>query len=110
MLACDRTVTLVRYAEGVYTCTAISGVSVYSKIETTVQNKGMTAAEVMKIRIPVGVLPKGYMPQCGDFVILDAMAASISSRAELEAYCYASVLAVADNRRGGLPHVAVVCG
>lgn len=110
MLACDRTVTLVRYADGAYTCTTISGVSVYAKIETAVQDKGMVAAEVAKIRIPEKALPDGYMPRNGDFVILSGAVESIGSRAELEQYAYTSVLAVADNRRGGLPHVAVVCG
>ena len=110
MLACDRTVTAVHYADGAYKCSVLHGVSIYDRIETAVQDKGMVAAEALKIRIPERVLPVGFMPECGDFVIIDAVVDSIGSRAELEQYRYASVLAVADNRRGGLPHVAVMCG
>lgn len=109
MLACDRTVTLVHYDGEAYACTAIGGVSVYAKIETAVQDKGMVAAEVTKIRIPEENLPAGCMPQNGDFVILSGVVESIGGRAELEQYAYASVMAVADNRRGGLPHIALVC-
>lgn len=111
MLACDKTVTLVRLNESGegYSCMTIAGVSWYGKTVVAVQDRGLTAADEVKVRIPVDSLPEGVMPATGDFIVLGAVA-SVAKQSELDAHTHAKVLGVGDNRRGRLPHVAVIAG
>ena len=83
-LACTELVTLVHHVKtadsDLYVCYPIQGVSWYAKTETAVTGDGAKAVNVYKVRIPEAVL-KGST--------------------------YFQITAVADNRRGTLPHVAV---
>lgn len=107
MLGADQTITVVHCDDEGYTCTPINGVSVFSKVEHTVSDKGILAAEVVKIRIPLAAVPEP-LPEAGDFVVF-APVESIEGRADLERYDYASIVGVGDNRRGRLPHIRLVC-
>lgn len=104
------TVTLVRCDGERYTCTPIDGVSWFEKVKMAVQDKGLTAARVVTVRIPEAQLPEGVMPKVDDFLVKGRVAA-VSSRADLAAYTYAVAIGVGDNRRGtALRHVVVTCG
>lgn len=111
MLACGKTVTLVRLNESGegYNCSTIEGVSWHSKTQIEVKDRGVVAGNVVKVRIPAANLPEGLMPQTGDFLVLGE-AKAITKQAELAGYVHAKVLGVGNNLRGGLPHVAVTCG
>lgn len=109
MLACDKTITVVRYAEEVYTCTTIQGVSWFEKLQVTVQDKSLAAANTFTVRIPAGQLPAGFLPRTEDKVVLGAVTAPITKPADLAAFHYFTVKGVGDNRRGlgRRPHVVV---
>lgn len=109
MLACDKTITVVRYADEAYTCTAIEGVSWFEKLQVSVKDKGLTAANTFTIRIPAARLPAGFQPQTEDKVVLGEVTAPISKPGDLAAYHYFTVKGVGDNRRGPgrRPHVVV---
>lgn len=109
MLACDKTITVVRYADEVYTPTVIQGVSWFEKLQVAVQDKGLAAANTFTVRIPAGQLPAGFLPQTEDKVVLGVVTAPITKPADLTAYHYFTVKGVGDNRRGPgrRPHVVV---
>lgn len=110
MLFCTETVTFARLSgegEG-YVCTVIEGVSRFWKTEAKLQQRGVSGAAALKIRIPADALPEGFMPEPGDLALPGAVSA-LMRRAELAELPHAKVTGVADNRRGGLPHVAVSC-
>lgn len=110
MLACDKMVTLVRCDGMTFTCMMIEGVSWFDKRIAAIQEKGLAVANEVKIRIPAANLPPGVMPRVGDVVVLGAVDQPIARPADMDSYRHAKVLAVGDNRRGRLPHVAVSCG
>ena len=109
MLACDETITLVRYDGEAYNCTIIEGVSWFCKTQLSVQDSGVVAADVVTVRIPENHLPEGVMPEVGDFMVHGEVL-QVDKRADLEAYTYASVVGVGDNRRGILRRHVVVTG
>lgn len=107
MLACDRIVTVVHYDGENYVPTVIEGVSVHQKVEHTVSDRGKAAAVVATIRIPETALPE-RLPEAGDFVVFDR-AEEIADRRAIEQYGHTVVISVGDNRRGGVPHIKLVC-
>ena len=109
MLACDKVITVIRYADAVYNCTVIDGVSWYEKLQITVQDKGMASANIVKIRIPENCLPNGFLPQPGDVVVYGTISGKLDGPADFGAYRHFTVLGVGDNRRRDslISHVAV---
>lgn len=109
MLACDKTITVVRYAEEVYTCTVIQGVSWFEKLQTAIQDKGLVSANTFTVRIPAGQRLEGFLPQTTDKVVLGEVTTPITKPGDLAAYHYFTVEGVGDNRRGPghRPHVVV---
>ncbi len=112
MLACTETVTFVRLVKGVdtdtYTVTAVTGASWFNKTRIKTENTGVVYDNAVQIRIPADALPASFLPAVGDYVVRGAVTGTISKRADIEAYAPRKVVAVGDNRRGGLPHVAVI--
>ena len=107
MLQCSDTITIIRCSGDSYTSTVIRGVSWYDKTQIKQESTGMTYANVVKIRIPEDVLPD-TPPNVGDLVIRGTMAAAPTSPADIAPYKPRKIMAVGDNLRGGLPHVAVI--
>lgn len=107
MLACDETITVVRYDGEAYACTAIRGASWFEKLRVSVQDKGLASANTLSVRIPAGRLPEGFLPRVGDTVVRGAVTAPITKPADLAAYRHFTVTGVGDNRRGRLAHVVV---
>lgn len=108
MLMCDETITLVRSDGMDYKTEVISGASWYDKAVVSMQDRGLSAARATKIRIPEDRLPK-MIPQTGDLVIRGAGPETITGLKDLRGYTYAKIMEVSDNRRGGLPHMALMC-
>lgn len=109
MLACDKTITVVRCDGEAYACTVIRGVSWFEKLQTAIQDKGLVSANTFTVRIPAGQLPEGFLPQTTDRVVLGEVATPITKPADLAACHYFTVKGVGDNRRGPgrRPHVVV---
>ena len=108
MLMCDETITLVR-PDGVgYTTEVISGVSWYDKAVVALQDRGLAASRITKIRIPADRLPD-MLPQTGDIVVRGYGLSEINSLKDLNGYTFAKLMEVSDNRRGGMPHMALMC-
>lgn len=108
MLMCNETITLVRSDGMSYTSDVISGVSWYDKAVVALQDRGLAASRVTKIRIPADRLPD-MLPQTGDIVIRGHGPSEINSLKDLNGYTFAKVMEVSDNRRGGMPHMALMC-
>ena len=108
MLMCDETITLVRPDGMSYRTEVISGVSWYDKAVVSLQDRGLSAARSTKIRIPADRLPQ-MLPQTGDLVIRGVGPETIDGLKDLCGYTYAKIMQVSDNRRGGLPHMALMC-
>ncbi len=111
MLACTETVTFVRLVKGVdadtYETAEISGVSWFNKTRIRTENNGVVYNNAVQIRIPAARV-SAFLPAVGDFVVHGSISGSIEKRSDLEPYKPRKVMAVGDNRRGGLPHVAVI--
>lgn len=111
MLACDDTITLVKCDGETYTATVIDGVSWYDKTQVKVEGTGLVFSNAVKVRIPASVISvNGPLPEVGDHIIrgLLPLGTVLERPADLGPFHPRKVMAVADNRRGGLPHVAVV--
>lgn len=103
MLACTETITHIRLrydrktdAEE-YICTAIHGVSWFGKLIATPENKGLTGAAKITVRIPEDAMPDISIRK-GDFIVRGAVDA-IEKQADLKGLEYFTVLSVGDNRR-----------
>lgn len=113
MLACDKTITLVQmYYDSEmdadkYRQTVIQNVSWFSKVKVELQDKGVTSADVVKIRIPEKALPEGIILSNGDYIVLGKFDQTIAKREDLDGLEYVSIISVGDNRRGNLRHWAV---
>ena len=109
MLMCDKTLTLVQHIKekngDTYVCTPIPGCSWYSKLKVELQGKGLEAARITRIRIPV--LPPDITLHTGDFLV-NGVVAEVSRPAELSDTEYITILDIGDNQRGRFPHWAVV--
>lgn len=108
---CDETVMLVKCDGEEYTTYAIDGASWFDKTQVKLENTGLVFANAVKVRIPAEALSEDMpMPEEGDHIFHGALPEGVSLRtpAELAAYNPRKVMAVGDNRRGGLPHVVVI--
>ena len=107
MLACDQTVTLVKCDGEDYTLTVIEGVSWFDKVKVALQDKGLKFANATKVRIPADKVPT-VPPVVSDILVLGTVTGTIEKPADLAAYRRVTIMAVGDNRRGRLPHLAVI--
>ena len=107
MLQCSDTITVIHCDGERYTTTVIRGVSWYDKTQIKQESNGMAYANVVKIRIPEHALPDTRF-MVGDLVIRGTMAAAPTSPADIAPYNPRKIMALGDNLRGGLPHVAVI--
>ena len=103
MLACTETITHIRLCYDrktdleSYICTAIHGVSWFGKLIATPENKGLTGAAKITVRIPEDAMPDITIRN-GDFIVRGAVDA-IETQADLKGLEYFTVLSVGDNRR-----------
>lgn len=108
-LACTELVTLVHHVKTAdsdsYICYPIHGVSWYAKTEAAVTTDGAKAANVYKVRIPEAALPS-CLPEKLDYLVKGEISGVVKP-ADLKGATYFQITAVADNRRGRLPHVTV---
>ena len=111
MLYCNDTVTLIKCDGETYTVSTLSGVSWYDRTQVKTENAGLVYANSVKVRIPAAVLGENTpLPEVGDHIVHGVLpdGLTIARPADLAALHPRKVMAVADNRRGGIPHVAVV--
>lgn len=108
-LACTELATLVHHVKAAnadsYVCYPMQGVSWYEKTETSVTADGAKAVNVYRARIPEAVLPS-CLPEKLDYLVKGEIS-GVFKPADLRGLTYFQITAVADNRRGVLPHVAV---
>lgn len=103
MLACTETITHIRLRydrktdTDAYICTVIHGVSWFGKLIATPENKGLTGAAKITVRIPEDAMPDITIRN-GDFIVRGAVDA-IEKQADLKGLEYFTVLSVGDNRR-----------
>lgn len=112
MLACNKVLTLVHHiktADGdAYECTAIPSCSWFSKLRTSLTDRGAIMQRYTYVRFPK--LPTGAIIEKGDFLVNGAVNA-VSRPADLDGMEYMTVMDIADNSRGGgvrLPHWSVI--
>ena len=111
MLACTETITLVKYTGEDYTTSTFAGVSWFDKVKVKLSDKGLAFANAVQVRIPAGsIAPGAPLPEVGDHLFLGTLpeGTTIERPADLAACHARKVMAVGDNRRGRLSHVAVV--
>lgn len=111
MLGCTETITIVQYGYDpktdmeAYSCTVIEGVSWFGKLVAAVEDKGLTGATKVTVRIPESVMPDITIKN-GDYIVRGVVE-SVEKQADLSDREYFMVLSVGDNRRGRLRHWAV---
>lgn len=104
MLACTETITVVQYVydketdTDAYICILIEGVSWFGKLVAAVENKGLTGAAKITVRIPAERMPSGVTIKRGDCVVRGTVK-SVERQADLEGMEHFTVLSVGDNRR-----------
>lgn len=111
MLYCNDVITLIKYDGEGYTVSTLSGVSWYDRTQVKTENAGLVYANSVKVRIPAAVLKDGApLPEVGDHIVHGALpdGTALERPADLARLHARKVMAVADNRRSGIPHVAVV--
>ncbi len=110
MLMCNDTVTLVRHVKlqdgDRYECITVTGASWYAKTAVVSTAKGLVSGNVLKCRIPDGLLPVGKPPRKDDYMVRGAIS-HVSSPAGLKGREYFRITAIGDNRRGRNPHWVV---
>ena len=97
--------------------TVIKNVSFYSDMRVNLDNKGLSTADIYKIRIP-GKSLKGYVPadeyaadegtwtvQKDDYIVLGASDQEIARPIDLKNSL--RINSWSDNRRGSLPHIRI---
>ncbi len=87
-----------------YVCTAISDASYHATTTIAAQERGSVAENTVRAR-----LPADCMPGVGDYLVRGALEAAVST-ADFAEMPHCTIQSVADNRRGYLPHWAVVGG
>jgi len=103
MLACTETITRIQLTHDKetgtdsYTCTRIEAVSWFGKLIATPENKGLTGAVKVTVRIPEDKMPDIAISR-GDFIVRGAVE-SIEKQSDLKGLEYFTVLSVGDNRR-----------
>lgn len=110
MVGCTETVTLVKCDGEVYTATVIEGVSWFDKVQVKLESAGLVFANATKVRIPADSIP-AVLPETGDQLIRGTLplGLTVEKPADLAPYHPRKIMAVGDNRRGRLAHLAVVC-
>lgn len=112
MLGCDQIITLIKCDGENYAATVFNGVSWFDKTRVITEDTGLVFFNASSIRIPADVIPvDSPLPEVGDHVIrgLLSAGATLEKPADLAPYHPRKVMSVGDNRRGGLPHLAVIC-
>lgn len=109
MLACDETITLVKYDGERYTPYVISGVSWFDKTQVKLEDRGLVFANAVKVRIPEESLGD-VLPEVGDHIFRGVLSDDevLQKPADLARHHARKVMAVGDNRRGRLAHLAVI--
>lgn len=103
MLGCTERITHIQMqhdketGKDFYVCTPINGVSWYGKLIATPENKGLTGAVKVTVRIPEDSMPDITIKR-GDFIVR-GIVKSIEKQADLKGLTYFTVLSVGDNRR-----------
>lgn len=111
MLNCNEVLTVVQKEYDsvqdmdVYRCTLINGASWFKKSIVQLEETGLKSVDVIKIRIPAKNMPDMEI-KVNDYVVRGS-ADGIRKAEDIEKYEYCAVKSMADNRRGGIPHVAV---
>lgn len=104
MLECNETITLVQQDydretdRDVYSCTVIEGVSWFGKLVASMENKGLTGAAQVTVRITEDNMPDVVIKR-GDYIVR-GIVSGIEKQADLKGLEYFTVLSVGDNRRG----------
>ena len=106
MLACNKTLTLVHHIKEQngdrYECVLIPNCSWFSKLRSTLTDRGAMLQRYTQVRFPV--MPIGAQ-------IVKGVVSAVSRPSDLDGMEYITVMDVADNTRGGgvmLPHWAVI--
>ena len=110
MLEGNETVTLVKLRDGAsYERSVFEGVSWFERKGVKAEGRGVTGDDLARLRIPAEALDGQALPAPGDHVVRGRIpeTAVIGTPEELARYGPRKVLEVRDDRRGGLPHVAV---
>lgn len=111
-LACEETITIVQMIQGEdedrYICTQVENASWFSKVVIALEDKGVRADDVVRIRIPEEELPETVKLKNGDHIIRGTVDGTITKRSDLKGYEFVTVVSVGDNRRGSLRHWAVI--
>lgn len=110
MLGCTETVTVVHCNGTGYTATVFEGVSWFDRTQVRTEDRGLVFANAVKVRIPAASLGGAALPAVGDHLFRGALPAgeTIGGPADLARYGARRIMAVGDNRRGALAHVAVI--
>lgn len=110
MLACDKTVTLVKCDGENYTTTVIEGVSWFDKVKIKQEGTGLVFANACKVRIPAAAVPAA-LPEINDQLIIGKLQLGlvVEKPADLAPYHPRKIMAVGDNLRGHRPHLVVIC-
>lgn len=111
MLYCNDVISIIKCDGEAYTVSTLSGVSWYDRTQVKTENAGLVYANSVKVRIPTAAIPADMpLPEVGDHIVHGALpdGVTIARPADLAALHPRKVMAVADNRRGGIPHVAVI--
>lgn len=110
MLLCNETVTLIQHDKqpcgDVFSCTKIAGASWFAKTAVALEDGGVKAANVVKVRIPEKNLPEGAKLQSGCYLVRGEVK-QISGISDLKGREYIKIMTVGDNRRGRLRHWSV---
>lgn len=110
MRLCNDTVTLIKHDKtqkgDTYQCTVIVGASWHAKTAVKLENGGVAAANVIKVRIPEENIPEGLRLHAGDYVA-HGIVSNMEKLSDLKGTEYMKVMTVSDNRRGLMRHWAV---
>lgn len=110
MLGCTETVTIVHCDGESYKAVSFSAASWFDKTQVKTEDKGLVFSNAVNVRIPAESIGAAALPQVGDHIIRGALpgGAAIERPADLAGYGARKIMAVGDNRRGGLAHVVVI--
>ncbi len=107
----DELVTLIRCDGEHYTTVLYGSASWFEKTGIRPSDSGFVSENSVRVRIPnwAILLAGGGLPEVGDHILRGTLPAgcTIQSPADLAALGARRILAVGDDRRGRMPHVAV---
>ena len=104
----DESVTLIRCDGERYTTVLYGNASWFEKSGIVPSDSGFVSENSVCVRIPARAITAG-LPAVGDHILRGIIPAgrTVQSPADLAALGARRILSVGDNRRGGIPHVAV---